>query len=79
MVNCGAVAFVLMLAIGLAPWTARADPAFDSFLQSVWPDAQAQSIARPTFDFAIRGLEPDLSLPDLVIPGQPDRSEPGQA
>jgi len=79
MVNRGAVAFLLMIAIGLAPRTARADPAFDSFLQSVWPDAQAQGVARPTFDVAVRGLEPDLSLPDLVIPGQPDRNEPGQA
>ncbi len=77
MVNRGAAAFLLMIAIGLAP--ARAYTGFDTFLQSVWPDAQAQGVARPTFDLAVRGLEPDLSLPDLVIPGQPDRSEPGQA
>lgn len=57
----------------------QADPAFDSFLQTLWPDAQAQGVSRPTFDAAIRALEPDLSLPDLVIPGRPDRSEPGQA
>src|SRR5262249_17887088 len=25
-----------------------------------------------------RGLEPDLSLPDLVVPGRPERAPPGQ-
>ncbi|HXX08647.1 MAG TPA: lytic murein transglycosylase [Pseudolabrys sp.] len=49
---------------------AHADPAFDAFLRSTWPDAQALGISRTTFDTAIRGLEPDLSLPDLDIPGR---------
>ena len=28
---------------------------------------------------ATRGLEPDLTLPDLVLPGRPDKPPPGQA
>jgi len=35
-------------------------------------------VSRATFDAATRGLEPDLTLPDLVIPGRPDR-QPAQA
>src|SRR5712691_7182563 len=70
---------VFMAAILLAPISTRADPAFDSFLQSLWLEAQAQGVSRATFDAAIRGLEPDFSLPDLVVPGRPDRVEPGQA
>jgi lytic murein transglycosylase len=54
-----------------------ADPAFDRFLQGLWPDAQQQGVSRATFEAATRGLEPDLSLPDLVIPGRPDR-QPAQ-
>jgi len=52
---------------------ARADTAFQSFLQSTWPEAQQLGVSRATFDAAIRGLEPDLSLPDLAIPGQPEK------
>jgi lytic murein transglycosylase len=50
-----------------------ADPAFDRFLDGLWLDAQALGVSRATFEAATRGLEPDLSLPDLVIPGRPDR------
>ena len=52
---------------------ARADPAFQSFLQSTWPEAQKLGVSRATFDAAIRGLEPDYSLPDLAIPGRPEK------
>jgi lytic murein transglycosylase len=53
-----------------------ADAAFQGFLQSLWPQAQQLGIARATFDAATHDLEPDLTLPDLVIPG---RSEKPQA
>ncbi|MDQ2082478.1 lytic murein transglycosylase [Xanthobacteraceae bacterium Astr-EGSB] len=56
-----------------------ADAAFTRFLAGVWPDAQARGISRAVFDAAVRGLEPDLSLPDLVLPGRPERPAPGQA
>jgi lytic murein transglycosylase len=55
-----------------------ADAAFASFMQSLRPEAQQLGVSRATFDAAVRGLEPDLSLPDLVIPGRPDR-QPAQA
>jgi lytic murein transglycosylase len=57
---------------------ASADAAFDRFVQTLWPEAQQLGISRATFDGATRGLEPDLALPDLVIPGRPDR-QPAQA
>jgi lytic murein transglycosylase len=64
----GFLAFLL-----LAPLNARAaDPAFVGFLQSLWPEAQQLSVGRPTFDAATRGLEPDLTLPDLALPGRAD-------
>lgn len=52
---------------------ARADSAFNRFLESQWPPAQALGVSRATFDAAVRGLKPDLSLPDLEIPGRADK------
>jgi lytic murein transglycosylase len=66
-----------LVAFVVAP--AFADLAFDHFLQSVWPDAQKAGVTRATFDTATRGLEPDLSLQDLVIAGRPEKPEAGQA
>jgi lytic murein transglycosylase len=62
----------------LSPSRAVADAAFQSFLQSLWPQAQSLGVSRATFDLATRGLEPDLSLPDLVVPGQQQKPPPGQ-
>ena len=78
----GATRFVLLAAASLVaalamPADAAPDPAFTAFLQSVWPDAQKFGIARATFDNAVRGLEPDLGLPDLVVPGRVQK-QPGQ-
>jgi lytic murein transglycosylase len=53
--------------------SAMADAAFQQWLQSTWPDAQKLGVSRATFDSAIKGLEPDLSLPDLAIPGKPEK------
>ena len=47
-----------------------ADPAFHSWLEEVWSQAQALGVSRATFDAATRGLEPDLTLPDLDLPGR---------
>jgi lytic murein transglycosylase len=70
----------LLLAVCLSVSATRAfaDGAFDAFLQSLWPEAEALGLSRATFDAATRGLEPDLTLPDLAIPGRPDR-QPAQA
>ncbi len=78
----GAPRFVLVAASLIAaaivlPARAAPDAAFAAFLQSLWPEAQQRGISRATFDNAVRGLEPDLSLPDLVIPGRTQK-QPGQ-
>jgi lytic murein transglycosylase len=69
---------VLITLLGAVPSHA-ADPAFQQFLTSLWPDAQKMGISRATFDAATRGLEPDLSLPDLILPGRPERPSGAQA
>ncbi|MEX2127505.1 MAG: lytic murein transglycosylase [Xanthobacteraceae bacterium] len=68
-----ALILTLATAIVSAHTPAAADPAFDKFLQSLWPAAQSMGVARKTFDAATRGLEPDLSLPDLDIPGRVEK------
>src|SRR5262252_6117772 len=67
---------LIALAIA-APARAAGDAAFDPWLQSLWPEAQKLGVARTTFDSATRGLEPDLTLPDLAIPGR-EQPPPGQ-
>jgi lytic murein transglycosylase len=58
---------------------AQADAAFGAWLQSLWPQAQQFGISRATFDEATRGIEPDLALPDLDLPGRPEKPSRGQA
>lgn len=53
--------------------SAHADAAFQQWLQTMWPPAHDLGVARATFDAATRGLEPDLSLPDLSLPGRPEQ------
>jgi lytic murein transglycosylase len=65
----------LSIILALAVSAHAADAAFQSFLQSLWPQAQQLGISRVTFDAATRDLEPDLSLPDLIIPGRPERPQ----
>jgi lytic murein transglycosylase len=58
-----------------APQARAADAAFQQFLQSLRPQAEQFGITRATFDAATRDLEPDLSLPDLAIPGRPKQPD----
>jgi lytic murein transglycosylase len=44
-------------------------------LQSLWPQAQQLGVSRATFDAATHDLDPDLNLPDLVIPGRLERPQ----
>jgi lytic murein transglycosylase len=74
--HCGAV--IALLCALLCARAAEADAAFASWLQSLWPQAQALGISRATFEMATRGLEPDFTLPDLVLPGRPERPAAGQ-
>jgi lytic murein transglycosylase len=39
----------------------------------VWPAAKAAAVPRATFDAAMRGLTLDWSLPDLILPGAPEK------
>jgi len=76
------VAAVLVTGLGaLSPdASARAaDAGFKAWLAQLWPEAQKMGISRRGFDTATRDLEPNLALPDLILPGKPDRDEPGQA
>jgi lytic murein transglycosylase len=72
------VATLILMFLVLSPAVLAADAAFTRFLESLWPAAQPLGVTRATFDAATGGLEPDLTLPDLVIPGRPDR-QPAQA
>jgi lytic murein transglycosylase len=65
------LAITLALLLAMPPCAfAQPDPAFRTFLEKLWPEAQARGVSRVTFESATRDLKPDLSLPDLVIPGR---------
>jgi lytic murein transglycosylase len=72
----GRAALIAGLWTGLGV-SADADPAFQAWLQSLWPQAQRLGVTRETFETATRRLTPDLKLPDLVIPGRTAKP-PGQ-
>lgn len=76
-----AAAFCLLVAVTLSASLSRAqtEADFTRFIQSLWPEAQGLGISRATFEQATRGLKPNLSLPDLVIPGRPPTPQKGQA
>src|SRR4051812_47653155 len=63
---------VIAVVLSVAGAAYAQDAKFQSWLQQVWPEAQRAGVSRATFDMATRGLEPDLTLPDLVIPGGPE-------
>ena len=64
-----AVAWLFLLTFSAC----AADLAFSQWLQAQWPAARDLGVSRATFDTATRALEPDLSLPDLVIFGKPEK------
>src|SRR5258705_4159646 len=65
-------------AASVAP-AGAADAAFQKWLADLWPQAQALGVSRTTFDAATRGVEPDLTLPDLDLPGREGAPPRGQA
>ena len=69
------IRFAAFLIVGVLAFAAPAcaDPAFQQWLAAQWPAARALGVSRTTFDAATRGLEPDLSLPDLAIAGKPEK------
>jgi lytic murein transglycosylase len=66
-------------AVLLPPDARAADAGFTQFIASLWPEAQKAGVSRATFDAETRGLEPDLKLPDLLLPGRPATGAPSQA
>jgi lytic murein transglycosylase len=74
----GLVAVASICILASANHAFAADPAFTRWLQTLWPEAQARGVSRGVFDDAVRSLEPDLNLPDLAVPGRPQRPPPGQ-
>jgi lytic murein transglycosylase len=74
--------FAVVLAVSSAlsgAAEAQSRQPFKSWLEDFWPDAQRANITRTTFDSAFDGLTPDLSLPDLVLPGKTEVRPSGQA
>ncbi|MGE3709274.1 MAG: lytic murein transglycosylase [Hyphomicrobiaceae bacterium] len=61
------------------PAWAAPEAAFRQFIEALWPEAQAAGVSRAVFDRAFRRVEPDLSLPDLILPGKPKSAVKGQA
>src|SRR5689334_13530794 len=72
--------FGLVLLLLLSGTPARAaDAAFTQFVASLWAEAKEQGVSRATFDAETRGLAPDYTLPDLLLPGRPAAGAPSQA
>ena len=56
--SVAAIAIATVLAVVAGVQSASADDAFQSWLQSLWPQAQELGVSRATFDTATHGLEP---------------------
>ena len=54
---------------------ARADQSFRQWLEALWPEAERLGVERTTFDAAFKGITPDRTLPDLVLPGAPKKEK----
>ncbi|KAB2849414.1 MAG: lytic murein transglycosylase [Hyphomicrobiaceae bacterium] len=67
------------LFVVLAHTSVGADAAFRAWVEALWPEAKTLGVSRAAFDLAFRGVEPDLTLPDLLIPGKVAKERKGQA
>ena len=67
LIGAAAVSFIGPNALSAAP---AVDAGFAQWLAQLWPEAQSRGITRATFDMVTQGLQPDLSLPDLDLPGR---------
>ena len=68
----GGLALLISIFLIAGKVGAQAPDPFRRFLEALWPEAQTMGVSRATFDAALRGVEPDLALPDLVLPGKGD-------
>ena len=63
--------FLLAVTFSPAASAARIDDQFRAWLTNdLWPEAKANGISQKTFDAAFAGVQPNLKLPDLVMPGE---------
>jgi lytic murein transglycosylase len=62
-----------------APSLAQNADGFRQFIETLWPEAAAKGVSRATFDAAFQGVTPNLSIPDLVLPGKSPSDVKGQA
>ena len=70
------VALTALTAPALAAPKGEIEAGFQRFLEAqIWPEARAGGVSRQTFDAAFRGVEPNLKLPDLQLPGQKPKVE----
>lgn len=75
-----AAAVVVTLASHMPAATiVHAQDGFRGFLDALWPDAQKLGVSRTVFDSALKDLAPDLTLPDLILPGREKGEHKGQA
>lgn len=82
--TCCLRVFAVALAVPLTAIIPAAPPlhaqdSFRGFLEALWPDAQKLGVTRAVFDSAIKDLAPDLTLPDLILPGREKGEHKGQA
>ncbi len=77
------VQFVAALAVfvSISSGPLLALESFAAWRAGLWPDAQAMGITRATFDRELKGVTPNRSLPDLLLPGadKKKRHDKGQA
>ncbi len=67
---------LLLVGFAAAIGQAQVEEGYRRFLAELWPEAERMGVSRATFDRAFQGVEPDRSLPDLVLPGQEVKGQP---
>ena len=72
---------VFCLAISQTIFPVFALESFSDWRAGLWPDAEAMGVTRATFDRELKGVKPNRSLPDLILPGakKKKRQDKGQA
>lgn len=64
------LAVLALCVAAVSPASAAPDAAFSKWLDGLWPEVQRLGVSHKTFTAATHQLEPDLTLPDLDIPGR---------
>ena len=79
LVQCWVWSLAVLFAIGFVVPAAKADDAFAAFIESLRPEAEAAGVSTATFNAAFKGMEPDLTIPDLDLPGRDKSGSAGQS